>query len=65
MIYLLLGSKTFFIKKEKINKEKCDPPPPMIAMGLLGHKAQKGKVESASPRDPSCFDIGAFMLSTK
>lgn len=37
----------------------------MIAMGLLGHKAQKGKVESASPRDPSCFDIGAFMLSTK
>lgn len=64
MIYLLLGSKTFFIKKEKEKKKAC-PSPPMIAIGLLGHTAQEGKVKSASPRDLSCFDIKVFMLSTK
>ena len=37
----------------------------MIAIGLLGHTAQEGKVKSASPRDLSCFDIKVFMLSTK
>lgn len=37
----------------------------MIAIGLLGHKAQESKVKSASPRDLSSFDIGVFMLSTK
>lgn len=65
MIYLLLGSKTFFIKKEKEKKKKACPPPPMIAIGLLGYTAQEGKVKSASPRDLSCFDIEVFMLSTK
>lgn len=69
MIYLLLGSKIFFIKKEKEKKKKKASkawlPPPMIAVGLVGLKAPEGKVESASPRDLSCFDIGAFVLSTK
>lgn len=70
MIYLLLGSKPFLLKKKKekkLKKEKCDPPlsPSRIAIGLLGHKAQEGKVKFASPHDLSCFDIGAFLLSTK
>lgn len=40
-------------------------PPPMITVGLVGLKAQESEVESASPCDLSCFDIGAFVLSTK
>jgi hypothetical protein len=55
MIYLLLGSKTFFIKKRKKEKKRkvC---PTTIAIRLLGHK---------SPPNISCFDIGALMLSTE
>lgn len=54
MIYLLLGSKSFFIKKKKKEKKKkvC---PIKIAVELLGHKSQVCK---------SCFGIGAFVLST-
>lgn len=65
MIYLLLGSKIFFIKKEKEKKSVTLLFPPMILIGLMGHKAQEGKVKSASPHDLSCFDIGAFLLNTK
>lgn len=69
MIYLLLGSKIFFIKKEKEKKKEKESkvwlPPPMIAGGLVSLKAQEGKVESASPCDLPCFDIRAFVLSTK
>jgi len=67
VIYLLLGSKIFFIKKEKEKKKESKAwlPPPMIAIGLVGLKAPEGKVESASPRDLSRFDIRAFVLAQK
>lgn len=55
MIYLLLGSKTFFIKKrKKKKKEKCDPLPPTIVIGLLGHDTEEGRVQCASPHGLSC-----------
>lgn len=40
MIYLLLGSKIFFIKKKKKKKKERKVCPIMIAVELLGHKNQ-------------------------
>lgn len=62
MIYLLLGSKTFFIKKEKKKKKrerKVCPIIIMIAVELLGHESQVCK----SPWY-ICFGIGTLVLST-
>lgn len=61
MIYLLLGSKIFFIKKKKKKKKRKKGVPHYDSCRITGPQESSLQVPM---HGTSCFGIGAFVLSS-